>query len=52
MHIQDLKDMIASKLDVIEFLDILGFTMYDLVDVLEPVIKENEPELLRAIDEQ
>lgn len=48
MSVQDLKDLIASRLDVEEFLDIIGFTMYDLVDELEEPINEHFHELLAA----
>ena len=48
MDIQDLKTLIASRLDVEEFLDLIGWTMFDLVDALEEVIDENFEELLEA----
>lgn len=48
--LEELKLMIASRLDVDEFLDILGFNMYDLVEALEDEVKENYQELLRACD--
>lgn len=48
MEIQDLKDLIASRLDVQEFLDLLGWDMFDLVDSLEEVINENFEVLLNA----
>ena len=51
MHIDDLKLLIASKLDVVEFLDILGYSMYDLVEALEDEIFENQTELSKALDE-
>lgn len=51
MQIDDLKLLIASKLDVMEFLDIIGYDMYSLVEALEEQIRENEQELLRACDE-
>lgn len=50
MHINDLKLLIASKLDVLEFLDLIGYTMYDLVEVLEDEIAAHEEELSKAID--
>jgi hypothetical protein len=50
MHIDDLKALIASKLDVEEFLDILGWTMFDLVEALEPAIQDNYQELVRACE--
>lgn len=46
----ELKLLIASKLDVAEFLDIIGFTMFDLVEALGDVIDENYDELLEACD--
>jgi hypothetical protein len=48
MDIQSLKELIAAKLDVMEFLDIIGYSMYELVDVLEEEIEENSEELERA----
>lgn len=51
MTLDDLKAHITIKLDVIEFLDILGFTMGDLVEALEDEIQEHEDELKRACDE-
>lgn len=50
MQIEELKELVASKLDVMEFLDIVGYTMYDLVEALEEVIVENRHELERACD--
>lgn len=50
MEIQDLKDLIASRLDVEEFLDILGITIYELVDYLEEPIQERFEELVKACD--
>lgn len=50
MTLDELKDLIASKLDVAEFLDILGWTMFDLVEALEDEIRENKAELMKACD--
>jgi len=50
MQIEELKMLIASKLDVTEFLDIIGYTMFDLVEVLEEEIQNNKQELLRACE--
>lgn len=50
MQIDELKLLIASKLDVMEFLDIIGFTIYDLVEVLDDEVKENYQELVRACE--
>lgn len=46
----ELKDLIASRLDVTEFLDLIGFTMYDLVDALDTVINDNFEVLLEAVE--
>lgn len=43
-ELEELKHRIATEMDVTEFLDILGFTMFDLVDVLEEFIRENQEE--------
>jgi hypothetical protein len=48
MEVEDLKVLIASRLDVQEFLDILGFTIFDLVEELEEHIEMNFEELLEA----
>jgi hypothetical protein len=48
--INELKLLIASKLDVEEFLDILGFDMHSLVEVLEDEIVEHFDDLVRACD--
>lgn len=44
----DVKHLIASRLDVDEFLDILGWTMFDLVEALEDQIDEKLEEFLEA----
>jgi hypothetical protein len=44
----ELKALIVAKLDVLEFLDILGYDVADLVEVLEDEIEENQQELERA----
>lgn len=49
-EVQELQDMIASRLDVYEFLDILGWTMYDLVEALYEPIEEHFEELIKAVD--
>jgi hypothetical protein len=46
----ELKELIASKLDVTEFLDIIGFTMWELVEVLESEIDQNREALLEACE--
>jgi len=48
MQNDELKLLIASKLDVSEFLDILGWTMFDLVEALPEVIAEYEVEFTKA----
>lgn len=45
---QELKYEIVKKLDIMEFLDIIGYDLSDLVDVLEDAIEQNEEELIRA----
>ncbi len=37
---EELKDLIAVKLDVVEFLDILGLELVDIVDKFEDEIEE------------
>jgi hypothetical protein len=49
-EIQELKFLIASRLDVTEFLDILGWTMFDLVEYLDEAIEEKFEELMEACD--
>lgn len=44
----ELKLLIIHKLDVEEFLDILGYELCDLVDILDDEIEENKKELERA----
>jgi hypothetical protein len=46
---QELKYLIVAKLDVLEFLDIIGYDLADLVEVLEDEIEENQEELTRAV---
>ena len=46
--LDDLKDDIAVKLDVIEFLDILGLELVDILDKFDDEILENKEELKRA----
>jgi hypothetical protein len=50
MHddIQELKARIVAGLDVVDFLDLIGFTLADLVEVLEEEIEENYTQLDRA----
>jgi hypothetical protein len=42
--------LVAHKLDVQEFLDILGWDMFDLVEALEEIIEEKYLELLDACE--
>lgn len=50
-EVQDIKYLIASRLDVAEFLDILGWTMFDLVEEIDPqVFDDNYDELMAACD--
>jgi hypothetical protein len=46
--IEELKARIVAILDVTEFLDILGYDLSDLVEVLEEQIEENKQEFERA----
>lgn len=48
MEVRDLKDLIASRLDVEEFLDIIGYTLFDLVENMDAEIEDNFEELLKA----
>lgn len=47
--IEELKHRIVAGLDVIEFLDILGLDISDLVELLEEQIEESYPELHAAL---
>lgn len=46
--IEDLKELVASRLDVPEFLDIIGYSMWELVEALEDEIREHFDELTEA----
>lgn len=48
MSVDDLKVLIASKLDVMDFLDIIGYDLCDLVEILEDEIEENFSQLVSA----
>ena len=48
MNVDDLKLLIASKLDVLEFLDIIGYDIGDLVNVLGDEIEEYSLDLEKA----
>lgn len=45
----ELKEEVAAKLDVVEFLDIIGLDMHDLVELLEEYVQEYSEELKRAL---
>lgn len=44
----DLKHLITAKLDVLEFLDILGLDLYDIIDKFEEEIENEKERLLDA----
>jgi len=46
--LQELKILIPAKLDVTEFLDIIGYELADLVEVLEEEIEEHQAQLSAA----
>ena len=48
MHPEELKELITAKLDVTEFLDILGYDLYDIIDKFEEEIEEHQQELISA----
>jgi hypothetical protein len=50
MTLAELKLLCATKLDVTEFLDLIGYDMFELVEALEPAIQENYQELVRACE--
>jgi hypothetical protein len=50
MSLEELKLLVASKLDVNEFLDIIGYDMFDLVEALSDEVEENHQELVRACE--
>lgn len=43
-ELEDLKLLICKKMDVTQFLDVLGFEMSDLVDILEDYVNEQAEE--------
>ncbi len=47
--IEELKALIVANLDVMEFLDILGYELSDLVDAFEDEIEEQHSEFERAV---
>lgn len=46
--VEDLKELIASRLDPLEFLDLLGYSMWELVEKFDDEIKDNFEELVKA----
>lgn len=49
-ELDDLCSRVAKQLDIYEFLDILDYTMEDLVVVLKEQINEREAEFQKALD--
>jgi len=47
-QLHELKELIKHKLDIDEFLDIIGYDITDLVEKLEEEIEEFKEELFRA----
>jgi hypothetical protein len=45
---EELKDLIAAKLDVTEFLDILGLELVDILDKFEDELEDAKQELYSA----
>jgi len=48
-ELDDVKDEIAKKMDVYEMLDVLDYTMYDLVEVLGGAILDKLEEFKEAL---
>ena len=48
-ELNDLKLEIARKMDVTQLLDILGFDMHDIVDILEDYINEQAEDFQEAL---
>lgn len=46
---EELKLRIASQFDPVDLLDLLSFTMYDLVEALKEQIEESREELEREL---
>jgi len=49
MHPEELKELITAKLDVTEFLDILGYDLYDIIDKFEEEIHEHESTFVSVV---
>ena len=48
MELNELKLLIAARLDVTDFLDIIGYELADLLDVLDDELENHYQELLAA----
>lgn len=47
--LHDLKDKLATELDIVEILDLLNIEERELLDYLDDLLIENKEELLRAL---
>jgi hypothetical protein len=50
-NIEELKEKIAAQLSVEEVLDLLDYTLFDLVELLEDDIEKRRKEFLLALRE-
>lgn len=50
MDVEELKDLIIHNLDVVNFLDIIGIGMEDLVEIFQDAIKDNFDALVCAVE--
>jgi len=50
MNVEELKHLIIHNLDVVDFLDIIGVELHDLVDRFEDEILENFDALVAAVE--
>lgn len=50
MNVEELKDLIIYNLDVVNFLDIIGIGIEDLVEKFEDEIQENFDALIVAVE--
>ncbi len=50
MNVEELKDLIIYNLDVVNFLDIIGVSIEDLVNKFEDEIQENFDALVVAVE--
>jgi len=48
-ELEELKLRIAKEMDVLQFLDVLGFDMFDLVDILEEEIEGSKEDFERVL---